>query len=159
MGEPIILHMSEFIAWAVTAAAITPDTPRYALRNPGIDVSDSNSDTVAWHSLPTGWEISLADGTLDAAAANAVLAEMGWTLEPGCRWHATAMPGQYITGVVRTDDSQPDKPVVHEKCGFPVIPDEGGNWHHADPLDDTYCELLFSGGSMLDALLDQEPEN
>lgn len=49
--------------------------------------------------------------------------------------------------------------VVHGKCGFPVVPGEDGNWHHASPLDDTYCDLLFSGGSMLDALLDQERED
>lgn len=44
--------------------------------------------------------------------------------------------------------------VVHERCGFPVVPDEGGNWHHVNPLDDVFCDLLFSGGSMLDALLE-----
>jgi hypothetical protein len=49
--------------------------------------------------------------------------------------------------------------VVHQRCGFPVIPDEGGNWHHVDPVDDVVCDLLFGGGSMLDALLDEEPEN
>lgn len=45
--------------------------------------------------------------------------------------------------------------VVHGKCGFLVVPGEDGNWHHVNPLDDTYCDLLFSGGSMLDALLEE----
>jgi hypothetical protein len=52
-----------------------------------------------------------------------------------------------------------EEPVVHEKCGFPVVPSEDGNWHHVDPADDVFCDLLFSGGSMLDKLLDQEPED
>jgi hypothetical protein len=37
--------------------------------------------------------------------------------------------------------------------------DEQGSWHHAEPADGFICDLLFSGGSMLDALLGQEPED
>lgn len=42
------------------------------------------------------------------------------------------------------------------KCDFPAVRDASGRWVHAEAADAVFCDLLFSGGSMLDSLLDQE---
>jgi len=48
-----------------------------------------------------------------------------------------------------------DAVFVHKQCGFPIYAGEDGNWHHVEPSDGVFCDLLFSGGSMLDALLEE----
>ena len=98
--------MSQHTAFAVTAAAITPDTPRHKLRNPGISVEEWKYEVVAWKSLATGWEISLADGTLDTEKADALLAEMGWQLVPDSELRETSDPGQYFAGVEQDGDDE-----------------------------------------------------
>jgi hypothetical protein len=95
--------VSEYSAWAVTASAITPDTPRHALENPGIAVYDGRNEIVGWHSAPTGWEITDAGGTIDEAAATKLLASMGWALEPESRWLASSKPGCYLARVTRAE--------------------------------------------------------
>jgi hypothetical protein len=42
------------------------------------------------------------------------------------------------------------------KCGFPAGPDGQGGTRHVNGADAVICEILFSGGSLLDSLLDQE---
>lgn len=45
---------------------------------------------------------------------------------------------------------------VHRACGFPVARGRDGGWVHAEAADAVFCDLLFSGGSMLDALIREE---
>jgi hypothetical protein len=50
-----------------------------------------------------------------------------------------------------------DEPVfTHQACGFPIEEDEDGRWQHVSPADGVFCDLLFSGGSMLDNLMDED---
>lgn len=54
-------------------------------------------------------------------------------------------------------DTEPEGAVtVHRACGFPVYQDQDGEWRHAQDADDVVCALLFSGGSMLDRLAEEE---
>jgi hypothetical protein len=45
---------------------------------------------------------------------------------------------------------------VCRRCGFPVESDGQGGQRHVSGADALVCGLLFGGGSMLDALMNEE---
>lgn len=50
-----------------------------------------------------------------------------------------------------------DGAVLHERCGFPLVPDGSGNWCHASAREELACELI-GGGGMLAPLTDEEED-
>jgi hypothetical protein len=80
---------------------------------------------------------------------------------PGARVTAGDTDGILLSGRVRVTDPDrfviafdPDE-AVHGACGFPVRLTLN-SWQHAEAADAVFCNLLFSGGSMLDTLMDEE---